>query len=233
MFSAGNVAVVDVKSGTLTLCSLCRQHMFSAGNVAVVGVKSGTLTLCSLCRQHMFSAGNVAVVGVKSVCLDPGLSLARPDCLVVSSRPAMKASFDAAAVQFGCEVHSYGPDQGRRLSESLSALPGGRRPVSVLALHLDGGQLADLLARPPVALRRVEQLTVRLNLTAALMSQPAGDVRLLRRLYGGLLRLQDAGFHPFSSTIAEDEDVPDITLPGQSRSISTVSEIAWMRVLCV
>ncbi|KAF0295869.1 hypothetical protein FJT64_006670 [Amphibalanus amphitrite] len=130
-------------------------------------------------EPHEFSNNSVAVVGLKCVCLDPGFSLALHDCLVIASRPALEASFDAAAALFGCEVHS------------------------VLALHLDGETLADLGRRPLDALDRVEQLSVHLNLTAVLTAGSAGDTAPLRRLYGSLLRLQEAGFHPYSSAIAE------------------------------
>ncbi|XP_043191794.1 uncharacterized protein LOC122365000 isoform X1 [Amphibalanus amphitrite] len=183
-------------------------------------------------EPHEFSNNSVAVVGLKCVCLDPGFSLALHDCLVIASRPALEASFDAAAALFGCEVHSFGVERGRRLVGSRWPLPGGRRPVSVLALHLDGETLADLGRRPLDALDRVEQLTVHLNLTAVLTAGSAGDTAPLRRLYGSLLRLQEAGFHPYSSAIAEAENVLDVTLPGQRSPISTLSEVGWMKLMC-
>ena len=171
-------------------------------------------------------------MGTKVVCMDPGFSLAQSECLVVASRPVLDASFDAGAARLGCEVHSFGPDRGRLLEPSLSTLPGGRRPIGVLALHMDVEGLVGLLHRPPASLRRVEQLTVRLNLTSTLTAKVTEDAPLLRRLYRGLLRLQRLGFHPFSSEPVDDNGVEEIRLAGKPDPISSVQEIGWMKVLC-
>ncbi|XP_037083967.1 uncharacterized protein LOC119104376 [Pollicipes pollicipes] len=141
-------------------------------------------------------------------------------------------SFDKAAAQFGCEVRSHGPDRPppqRRvyhrtspLSLELDQLPGNQhRPISLLALELDAAALARFLERPPEALaRRVEQLTVRLNLTAVLVpdgrSGKLQDAarKLRRRLYTGLLGLQERGFHLFSATAVENSNGQDVTVAG-------------------
>ncbi|XP_037083805.1 uncharacterized protein LOC119104247 isoform X2 [Pollicipes pollicipes] len=194
--------------------------------------------------------GRAVIGGGKWACLDPGLSLAGLDCLVVSSRPPQDVSFDKAAAQFGCEVRSHGPDRPppqRRvyhrtspLSLELDQLPGNQhRPISLLALELDAAALARFLERPPEALaRRVEQLTVRLNLTAVLVpdgrSGKLQDAarKLRRRLYTGLLGLQERGFHLFSATAVENSNGQDVTVAGVAEAVPSLTEVAWMKVLC-
>ncbi|XP_037083806.1 uncharacterized protein LOC119104247 isoform X3 [Pollicipes pollicipes] len=159
-------------------------------------------------------------------------------------------SFDKAAAQFGCEVRSHGPDRPppqRRvyhrtspLSLELDQLPGNQhRPISLLALELDAAALARFLERPPEALaRRVEQLTVRLNLTAVLVpdgrSGKLQDAarKLRRRLYTGLLGLQERGFHLFSATAVENSNGQDVTVAGVAEAVPSLTEVAWMKVLC-
>ena len=166
--------------------------------------------------------------GGRHLCFDPEFSLVDEQCLVYAIRPLEDASFDVAADAYGCETHSFGPESapaaepllGREVraqhhSERNTATAAGRldgwvrhlghsrRPISYLALTLDADGLCRFLEEPPRALAgNVRQLGIRLDLRTVARDGAVGarghDLVALRRLYGGLLRLQELGFYPFA-----------------------------------
>jgi len=217
----------------------------------------------------MLPGPHLVVSGAKFACLDPGLSLRDPRCLVVSVRPPGDVSFDAGMRKLGCSVHSFesSPSQQRqrharapRQQPDLHHLPGdATEPISFLALPLTVTQLAELLHSPPEALStRVEQFSARLELRDAWlrstqldrgdlikailsgnatedillgMPLPEPDISLLRSLYAGLLRLQELGFVPFSSSPIQQAGVSEVPVAGLDEPVISHLEVAWMKVV--
>ncbi|XP_043239641.1 uncharacterized protein LOC122390594 [Amphibalanus amphitrite] len=205
------------------------------------------------------SGRNAMLWGGRHLCFDPEFSLVDDRCLVYAVRPPEDASFDVAADAYGCETHSFGPESapaaepllGRqvgvrhhreegaagRLDDWVRRLGHRRRPISYLSLTLDADGFSRFLEEPPRALAdSVRQLGVRLDVrpvTRAGAGASGHDLDALRRLYRGLLRLQQLGFYPFAYDFLDGLEMGELRISGLDAPVQRVLEVSWVRTACL
>ena len=201
--------------------------------------------------------------GGRHLCFDPEFSLVNERCLVYSVRRPEEASFDVAADAFGCETHSFGlettpgaePLLGRevnvrhhqqtetetetgRLDGWVRYLGHRRRPISYLSLAFDADGFSRFLEKPPRALAgNVRQLGVRLDVRPVTRAGGVGarghNLTALRRLYRGLLKLQELGFYPFAYDYLDGLETGEFRVSGVEAPVNRLLEVAWVRTACL
>ncbi|XP_037077753.1 uncharacterized protein LOC119098811 [Pollicipes pollicipes] len=182
--------------------------------------------------------------GGEMACLDPEFALTGLDCLVYSLRAGGDSSLEAALERYGCSVHSFdaaateaeaadGPGTIHQaaltehvtLDELRTSLGHLHEPIAFLSVTAPGAE--ELVLCRPEALRRVQQLALRLSFSEAL-SDEARAFALFRRRYGQLLRLQELGFRPFAFEQLDSHGAVNMTVPGLAEPLTSVMEVVFL-----